>query len=246
MAHQLERDPDVAQKHTQGLRAAQGGQFEIARINFIQAEGMLSVGDTDSVANRVQLAGVLRDHGFASIGEAVQSEPAEHSRLFTIGFSRMRQAESLTLPHISAGISTEINETVRREIITEHATTIGALGRTVLAKQVLYGLLTRGISAGSEQIAEQAYFGAAYSLACLGNNAYYTTTIAMHGARAELINGRRKHVGPWLKRAISSAARAASSDPENAAAARHAVVAMGRHLRSRPAALASVKDWRTI
>lgn len=132
----------------------------------------------------------------------------------------------------------------RREIISEHAATLGCLGRLVVARQVMRGEITPSKKAGQEQRQEQYRFGPAYDLARSGTNQYYAANIAVQGARAERANGRLPSV--WAMRAAASVGRALIRDPGRLKDAVGTVVKTGWQARSRRAAIAAAQDWRTV
>ena len=89
---------------------------------------------------------------------------------------------------------------------------------------------------------EQHYFGRAEAHGYLnqGSNAYYLVSNAMHGARAERLNGKLAHIVPWLGRAGVGIAQAALTDRGNFKQAVQTSARIGWSMRTKKAAVASI------
>ncbi len=134
----------------------------------------------------------------------------------------------------------------RREIISEHAVTVGLLGETVVARQVVLGEITPDQAASASIRASQFQIAIAYDLAKIGTNQYYAARLARLGMRTEHINGRPLNILPWFGRLSASVVRALLRDRGNLLAAAAQFEQARRQTLSQEAAFAATSHWRTV
>lgn len=200
--------------HQHGLDLeVDGGDFAAAHTAFAAAEQRLeSLESTDDV--RLQTARITRDDGFTYVREALASAGGEGASQQD---SLFEKAESRLIGSmlIAAVLTKKRAPESRREreLFSEYGATIGVLGRMVVAQQVSSGdlPLKRGNREALAAIRnKQSYFGrdGAHGYLKQGSNMYYLVSNAMHGARAERLNGKPAHIAPWLGRAAVGLLRA--------------------------------------
>jgi len=244
----------AADYHQQAQHALQDGQFEQAYDLFTLAITELELQEPDA-ANRTQMGRIMRDEGMAHAKDGLSAlAPFAQAKLFESAESRLIAAAYITLPYADGleqpfvgEITNFLSKRQRREIISEHAATIGRLGEVVLMRQVALQEIAVESPATPEQRAQQFYIASAYDRAKTGTNQYIAARIARTGMLAERINGERAlNILPWLGRLATSVARAALRDRKNFRLAALELANAPRQIATREKAMRTIADWESI
>jgi hypothetical protein len=229
--------------HADGLSLALGGQFGAAHEAFDAALERLANAALPAVDGQLHGARITRDQSFTYVRQAL-SASAELSEegLFAVAEQGLHVSARTTKRLIDLHTVTGRRE---KELLSEHGATLGLLGRKVVAQQVVLEQLPDYEGAGLERRdvrGAQHYFGrhGAHGYLQRGSNMYYLVSNAMHGARAERLNGAPAHMVPWLERAQVGISRAALTDRSNLQPALRTVGRIGASLRSKDTAAASI------
>ncbi|HET7320080.1 MAG TPA: hypothetical protein VFI84_00665 [Candidatus Saccharimonadales bacterium] len=250
----LPLNEQAAGYHEQALDAVRHGQFEQAHDLYTLALSELGLDDADA-ANQTQAGMIMRDHGVAYVKDALlTTSPYVKAMLFENAESRLIAAARITLPYADGleqpfvgEITNFLSKRQRREVISEHAATIGRLGELVLRRQVALGEITKAVTASPTQRAQQFQIAAAYDRAKTGSNQYIAARIARTGMLAERINGNRAlNILPWLGRLTMTIGRAALRDRSNVRLAARELFEVPGNMFTRESALGVATDWKTV
>jgi hypothetical protein len=237
----LSRNPEAEQLHQDGLQAALHGKFGEAQEHFGSATQIVSE-LPETLDNVVQAACITRDTGFTYIHAAIKNDYP--LTLLEEGKQALTRSAEMTAPMVSGLKMLPIEKAqphntpkqARRELMSEHGTTLSLLGRTALVKIVIKD---RDFHDGSI-MPEQQYYGLAHDILRIGNNGYHRVSNDMVGARQEYLNGRQLHAAKWLQRALFDLGWTAVQDRHNLPAASRTFMNRLAHLRSPSVARKSI------
>lgn len=250
MGRYLPEMPTVADLHDEALDLAVKGYYPQARAIFSDALQALGELDPQNAATTVQRARIQRDDGFNTLRWALLGDNEDG---LEDAARQLEGARLLTAPFVAGEYPPYVGEVrnfvskhQRREMVSEHAATLGCQVRLEVARQIRHGDIVPDRAATDEVLGAQFMGGVAWDLAKIGTNQYYAASIAMNGARIEVINGRFANVWPWRFRAALSLDRALLRDSGNFGSTLRTVGRLTFDLSSRERAMRKAVDPRTV
>jgi len=241
----LERNPIALNLEAQGLSYSLRYNQGAARFAYGDALDLIDHDPHtahDSADWAAQRGSVRRNLGFTYVRDGIESGNEAH---FQTAFTTIKAAIGETALYVSGAkepnfqkdrsqLPHDTYKKSRRELLSEHAASLGLLARAATAAEVTLGTSTE------ETQSLSGHYGFAHDFARLGTNGYFRVSNAMNGARNERIAGRGIHAAVWVARAAFGVAWSAKNDPHGFLAAGRTFIKRLGDLRSQKIARESV------